>query len=215
MMKKIALIIGIFVLLFVLPTSVFGCVSFPTLKFDNRTIEFTDYTNPTSVQEELKKIAVGYEKTECNEKWCIDHGYPSECPPCPEKTETIQYNLNNAEIEIITEFIVNGYSVEEMTQEEYQVFLIRAKQINNDPKNCDLYRAIVYKGRWAAYILDRKQNQYCPVIKCPTMVFNVLWNDLATEKEQKKFQFQYLFYLILSILIILMIVLFLKIRKKK
>ena len=122
----------------------------------------------------------------CDTKKCLANGYVGECPPCPyyrnqtvteeltkEQKEAIiraklsEMNLSEDDINIITGFIINGYTVQEQTLDEYNEFLYYAEQINKNPKSCYVFKAIAHKGRWTGAIGEFNKNVDTSIVTCP------------------------------------------------
>lgn len=92
-------------------------------------------------------------------------------------------NIDNEDIEIIKNFVVNGYSVKEQTGEEYDSFLEEVRLVNKSrPENCLAYLAVYKKEKWTGYIgtgYTYTKDGRCLVTTCSQAVANVLLNDLT------------------------------------
>ena len=156
--KFILLISTISLILF--STSVFACISIPNIEFKKECpySHFEFYNDNESISEQINRI-----QNECN------------------------ISLTNDDIEIIRDFITNGYSIKEQTQEEYNQFLETANEANNGrPEECLAYKAVSYNGeRWTGYIRTGyafSETGGCAVPLCGgSPNINIIWNDLKNQ----------------------------------
>lgn len=137
---------------------VIACISYPTIETQNGNFSVGEY-NETKIIE-----ALNYYKTNYN-----------------------KFNLDDNDLIILTNFIKNGYSVKEQTDEEYQVFLKSAKKKNKGWWCGNYYNAVARKGDWTGYIIGQRERTIfwipCPKVtlfkNCAAGYSNIVWNDLA------------------------------------
>lgn len=123
-------------------------------------------------------------------------------------------SIQNSEISDLKDFIINGYSVKEQSQEEYLLFLEEAEELSNKTGCSEYYLAVARKGRFTGYVLAYKSGgingTICPAPSCKSVSANIIWNDLNTNQtitEIAEVKTSKLPYFILSIIIILIIIL--------
>jgi hypothetical protein len=132
-------------------------------------------------------------------------------------------NLSDSDMTILSEFVINGYSVKEQTDEEYVIFLEEAEKQNNiTPEGCGVsyYNAVTHNGRWTGYILSEKYPTNMDWDNCPQSncigggaVTNIIWNDLVPKNTEANDYSKY-YYFGAVILIVILVFLILKTRKK-
>ncbi|MFQ6010518.1 MAG: hypothetical protein ACE5J7_05390, partial [Candidatus Aenigmatarchaeota archaeon] len=91
--------------------------------------------------------------------------------------------LADQDIQVIKEFVMNGYSVIEQTDEQYAVFLEQANTANSGrPDDCLAYEAVAHRGRWTGYLETgyAYDSEYgCAVPLCTNIAYSAKWNDLG------------------------------------
>lgn len=160
----ISIILVSIVLFIALSNSVYACISIPSLELKNsrmpnrEKIFFVEYKNETAVLYQLNEV-----NSQCN---------------C----------LRDEDIEIIKSFIMNGYSVKEQTNDEYNFFLEKVRNANKGrPESCLAYLAVHRNDSWTGYVKTgyMYENGKCIAATCSGAVANLLWNDLNNTEEQK------------------------------
>lgn len=125
--------------------------------------------------------------------------------------------FNSGDINIIKDFIINGYSVNEQTLNEYQRFLKEVKVQNNKSGCTAYYPAVTHIGGWTGYILDsRVKDEFgndCPLPDCTGASIKIIWNDLLPTVNSKQDYSKYYYWVVLGVVFILLI-LIMKIIKK-
>ena len=121
-------------------------------------------------------------------------------------------NLNNEDISILKDYVINGYSVKEQTDEEYALFLQEANKANfGRPDDCLDYQAIYHMGRWTGYIKTGYHYDAiggCAVPLCGgSPSTNIKWNDLTSSQSP------YFFIFLLILLFVIVVAFVYKIRK--
>ncbi len=136
-------------------------------------------------------------------------------------------SLTDNDIEIIADFLANGYSVIRQTEDEYKTFLENAIAVNNNLSTCDYYFAVARRGNWTGYIFSHESSktlacERAPRPKCANVFTNIIWNDLPAApptgpKAQPSMQLEQLNYLyfIVSLVILSMVIVFLILRFRK
>ena len=117
--------------------------------------------------------------------------------------------LNNEDIDILSEFIFNGYSVKEQNDDEYSDFLSYIKAYNQNSSNkCQEYDAVYHKRIFTGYHKQDKfpdSNGLCNIMKrCGGSVsLNMIWNDLSFFNNNGKKPIYFIAGIIILILLIL------------
>ena len=139
------------------------------------------------------------------------------------EAEKNRCGFNENDIEIIKDFIINGYSVKEQTDNEYNDFFEMAEKANEGrPENCLAYLAVYRNSSWTGYIKTGYAyggDDSCAAMSCSGVSANVLWNELEYIPPPGDTGIgaqSYTFYYILAIIIIILSILFfaIKLRKK-
>ena len=99
--------------------------------------------------------------------------------------KTAECSFSSVDFGILKDFLTNGYTVREQTDEEYASFLEQVI-IDNEKEGCAFakYKAIFHKGKWTGTINDAsvdESGEGCPVPTCGIMASilpNIVWNDL-------------------------------------
>ena len=161
----ISIILVSFIVFFIVFSNpVYACISIPSLELKNsgmpnrEKIFFVEYKNETAVLYQLNEV-----NSQCN---------------C----------LRDEDIEIIKSFIMNGYSVKEQTNDEYNLFLEEVRNANKGrPESCLAYLAVHRNDSWTGYVKTgyMYENGKCIAATCSGAVANLLWNDLNNTEEQK------------------------------
>jgi len=148
-------------------STAYACISFPHLDLKSEDVD------------NQANIMSFYENTYNNETAVIDqlNEINNQCT-C----------LTDDDINIIKEYIMNGYSVKEQTEEEYSLFLEEARKANEErPEDCLAYGALHHRNGWTGYThsgaeYDKELGQ-CIVPLCGggSPQINAEWNDLVSE----------------------------------
>lgn len=125
--------------------------------------------------------------------------------------------LSDEDIQILKDFIINGYSVKEQTDDEYNLFLEEAEKANAEaPSNCPVYGAVSHKGRWTGYIwtgnVVNDVGMCGPKERCAGALANIIWNDLKENVGNVKSYAVY--YWIIGALVVIMVSVVLIVKSK-
>jgi hypothetical protein len=99
-------------------------------------------------------------------------------------------NLSDLDIKIVKNFVLNGYSIIEQTDEEYASFLSQANEKNERrPSDCMAYSAVYRNGTWTAYIMTgnaySKKLGECAYPNCAGANANLKWNSLKNNSKEE------------------------------
>jgi len=152
--------------------------------------------NEQGDEEYCRYCGIGPNKT-CSdfEQWIVENNNSfyknwtcgDDCTICHWRYSRI-VNLTDIDIEIITEFITNGYSVIRHTDAEYNEFLENAISVNEDKNTCDYYSAVAHRNGWTGYAFGINANKTLGCLdqqirtSCGAVKVNILWNELPESK---------------------------------
>lgn len=156
MKSKIYLLFGLFLLIINL-NFISACISFPIIETKSKSCD--------------QQMISSYNESEIREELIYYRCFNNE---------------NDSNINTVIDFIKNGYSVKEQTNEEYQLFLNNAKKKNKGWWCGDIYSAVSRKGDFTGYIMGKKERMIfwipCPKAQlfkgCSGGPYNIVWNDL-------------------------------------
>lgn len=122
--------------------------------------------------------------------------------------------LTDSDVSILKDYISNGYTVKEQTDEEYSLFLNEANKANEwRPNTCLDYVAVSHRGKWTGFMRSgiEYRNGQCLITKCGSFggVSKIIWNDLPSLTKRT---YAYIIVPILAISLIVFLVL--RFRKK-
>ncbi len=125
--------------------------------------------------------------------------------------------LSDEDIEIIADFLSNGYSVIKQTDQEYAEFLKNASKVNSDLSTCDYYYAVAHRGNWTGFVFSEFSNKtkecsLMPRPYCAPVMVNIVWNDLenfsnASENHKTTSNTVFVLLIVLALLMIAVVVL--------
>lgn len=120
-------------------------------------------------------------------------------------------NFSEEDVNILTDFISNGYSVIEQDEEEYKIFLDEANKANKErPEFCLAYEAVAHRGRWTGLQTGSMYvNGSCVRALCGGGLKNIIWNDL------KKQVYISLWIKIVGLVILACVILFILLQFRK
>ncbi len=154
LLKSWTALLSVLGLLFhLLPQEANACVSFPEIHMKNGCVISFD-------QESSKEEMAVLSKLRADKERC---------------------GLNESDTAILTDYVLNGYSIKEATDEEYQVFLQETKRANARlPKDCLAYEAVSHRGRWTGCVETGLLYHLgeCLTPKCVGASVQIRWNDL-------------------------------------
>jgi len=199
-MKEILTIVMIISFLISL-SPVYACVSMPEAKLTEECSNYgtiyvpSNFENKTTIIERLQQ-------------------YKNYNYPCG----TI--SLTDNDVEIIADFLSNGYSVLKQTQEEYQSFLKNANEVNNNLSTCDYYSAVAYRDGWVGYSFSDESDKTQACVQAPRRLcgggsINVLWNDLSPISMTTSILVSLLNYWWLFIIVIIIVLIGIIYKSKK
>jgi hypothetical protein len=127
--------------------------------------------------------------------------------------------LDENDIQILKDFVINGYSVKEQTDEEYRAFFETVKKANEGrPENCLAYEAIHRNDSWTGYVRTGLlyQNGECIAAKCGGGSANIIWNDLEYGISETPLvnQITSNFYLMAFLALVVLVSIFLYVKRK-
>jgi hypothetical protein len=190
------LALSIMIFWIILGSSVYACISIPKVETkSNCEISFEPRANETYV---WKNETYVLEILNARSKECL---------------------LDENDIQILKDFVINGYSVKEQTDEEYRAFFEAAKEANEGrPENCLAYEAIHRNDSWTGYVRTGLlyQNGECIAPECGGGSANIIWNDLeyGISRTPLVNQITSNFYLMAFLALVVLVSIFLYIKRK-
>lgn len=218
MKTKFILLVAIFSFI-LFSSSVLACISSPYIETKNNStvqIPIESYVDTTGRN-------VSYQTSYCNKVWFDLGEYGNETLVINRLNSLKEgCGFSTSDVSFLTEFVINGYSVKEQNDQEYEIFLQEANQSNQGrPNDCLDYLATSHKDRWTGFIRSGRdyRNGECIRYKCSNVFVNIIWNDLLPignnlNDSANKQDYSKYYYFGAVIVIIFLIILIIKFRKK-